>query len=135
MDRDDDGVFEAARAVRPYLSELLGPDEAVTANRALAAALTDTSGEAAAAERIRVVLGGHPDTAWFLRRVLNDRPLYRPPYQQPLVTRGITGPAGDPGFVPADRYVCPESDYTWYRPDVGTPVPQCPDHHVALIRS
>jgi hypothetical protein len=71
---------------------------------------------------------------WFLRRVLNDKPLYRPPYQQTDDPREIVSTAGDPGPVAADRYACPEDDYVWYRPDVGTPVPACPTHRVKLTR-
>jgi hypothetical protein len=135
MDGDDDGVMEAARAVRPYLSALLGPDEAAVVDRELAGVLSDESGKTIRAERTQAILETRPDTAWFLRRVLEDGPLYRPPYEQPVVTRGIIQPAGDPGLVVADRFACPRGDYVWYRPDVGTPVPECPDHHIALIRS
>jgi hypothetical protein len=87
----------------------------------------------------RAILGdGQEDTAWFLAEVLRDAPAFRPPYHQPRYARRQTGgwaaPAGDPAPVGAVRYACPHGDYVWYRPDVATPVPDCPTHRVALTR-
>jgi hypothetical protein len=135
VNRNDDGVLEAARAIRPYLSDLLGPAKAVAIDRQIADALTVGSAGTTAADQVRMILERDGDTTWFLQRVLDDKPLYRPPYYQPVITRGITAPAGDPGFVAADRYACPQGDYVWYRPDVGTSVPQCPDHDILLVRA
>jgi hypothetical protein len=135
MNRNDDGVLEAARAIRPYLSDLLGPAKAVAIDRQIADALTVGSAGTTAAEQVRMILERDGDTAWFLQRVLDDKPFYRPPYYQPVITRGITAPAGDPGFVAADRYACPQGDYVWYRPDLGTCVPRCPDHDILLVRA
>jgi hypothetical protein len=52
-----------------------------------------------------------------------------------LGVRDIVSPVGDPGPVWADRYACPTGDYVWYRPDVGTLVPDCPTHHIPLTRN
>lgn len=134
MSRDDEGVLEAARAIRPYLRDLLGPEEAAAADRELARILADGLSDPETAIQAEAVMDRHEDTAWFLRRVVGDSPAYRPPWQQPAITRGITSPAGDPGFINADRYTCPYGDYVWYRPAVGTPTPNCPDHRVALTQ-
>jgi hypothetical protein len=132
----DDGVLEAARAIRPYLNRLVeDPAVARTLDRRVADQLTAPGDPADIASRLRAMLEEQGDTAWFLSRVLTDKPHYRPPYQQPAHWRDIVSPAGDPGLVVADRYACPHGDYVWYRPDVGTPVPDCPDHHVPLARS
>lgn len=32
-------------------------------------------------------------------------------------------------------YHCPQGDYQWPRFDAGEPVPECPAHHVPLVRS
>lgn len=133
-DSSDEGVLEAARAIRPYLRDLVGPAEAGTFDRRIADLLTGPADVAATVAALRALLAGHEDTAWFLGRVLADRPLYRPPYQQSVPQRDISRPAGDPGAIGADRYVCPAGDYVWYRPDVGTRVPNCPDHGAALVR-
>lgn len=133
---DDDAVIEAARAIRPYLDRLAdSPATAAELDRHLADALNDQSDQQVTAARLRVLLEDQEDTAWFMAAVLADTPHYRPPYQQPrylLRQTGIPAPAGDPGPVDAARYTCPHRDYVWYRPDVGTPVPACPTHHIRL---
>jgi hypothetical protein len=136
MDSDNDGVLEAARAIRPYLKDLID-DPAVAGNldRRIAEQFTDQADQAATASRLRVLLEKQEDTAWFMNRVLTDKPHYRPPYHQPAYQRDIVSPAGDFGLIEADRYVCPAGDYVWYRPDIGTPVPDCPDHHIPLARN
>ena len=128
MDADDEGVLEAARAIRPYLDRLVeSPDAAADLDRQLADELGQVSDPPASARRLRVLLGQHEDTAWFLGRVLADAPDYRPPYHQPgYITRGTASPAGDAMPIAAARYNCPVcGNYVWYRPDVGTPVPRC----------
>ena len=91
----------------------------------------------ASARRLRVLLGQHEDTAWFLDKVLADAPEHRPPYHQPgYRTRGTASPAGDAMPVAAARYNCPVcGNYVWYRPDVGTPVPRCRTDDVLLTQA
>jgi hypothetical protein len=133
---DDDAVIEAARAIRPYLERLADPPSTADGlDRHLADALNSRSARPAVARRLRILLNEQEDTAWFLTEVLADAPHCRPPYHQPRNRRrqaGIPAPAGDPGPVDADRYACPRGDYVWYRPEVGTPVPDCPTHHIPL---
>ncbi|WP_018504721.1 hypothetical protein [Parafrankia discariae] len=132
-----DGVWEAARAIRPYLADLLGPLAAELDQR-LAEELTADTERSEREPRLRDLLERYPGTRWFLAEVLADAPHHRPPYEQPRHERHYAdaGPAGDPSPVTADRYVCPHSshDYAWYRRDVAEPVPQCATHHVTLIR-
>jgi plasmid stabilization system protein ParE len=135
MDSDDAGVLEAARAIRPYLGDLIGPAKAEMMDRRIADQLNGPAAETGVAGRLRAVLEEQEDTAWFLSRVLADAPRYRPPYQQSAYQRDIASPAGDPGLVEADRYACPRGDYIWYQPEVGTPIPPCPTHHMPLTRS
>jgi len=136
MDSDNDGVLEAARAIRPYLKDLVDdPAVAADLDRRIAEQLTDQGDQMATASTLKALLEEEEDTIWFLNRVLTDKPQYRPPYHQPAYQRDIVSPAGDPGPVEADRYSCPCGDYVWYRPDIGTPVPDCPDHHIPLMRS
>ena len=136
MDSDDDGVLEAARAIRPYLKNLIeDPAMAAILDRRIAEQLTDPADRTATPGRLRALLEGQEDTAWFLNRVLADKPHYRPPYRQPAYQRDIANPPGKLTRVKADRYACPRGDYVWYRPEVGTPIPDCPDHHIPLARS
>jgi len=125
---DDEGVLEAARAIRPYLTGLVeSPDAAAELDRQLADELGQVSDPSASAQRVRILLERHADTAWFLDKVLADAPDYRPPSHQPgSRTRGIAPPAGHAMPIAAARYNCPVcGNYVWYRPDVGTPVPRC----------
>jgi hypothetical protein len=133
----DDGVLAAARAIRPYLAQLVGPNSPLL-DQQIADLLNDPPGEAKAAGQLRVLLEAGEDTRWFLAEVLRDAPDYRPPYHQPRYLRqsGGTGlPAGDPGPVlHAGAYRCPREDYDWYRPSIGTRVPDCPTHKIPLDR-
>ncbi|WP_261563335.1 hypothetical protein [Frankia tisae] len=130
MDVDEDGVFEAGRAIRPYLGNLLNDTAAAAElDRHLVELLTGTAERSVRARRLRDLLDRHADTAWFLAQVLTDAPYYRPPDQQPgyRTRTGTTpGPLGDPGIVAAEGYRCPHGDYVWYRPDISIPVPACP---------
>ncbi|OHV29151.1 MULTISPECIES: hypothetical protein [Pseudofrankia] len=134
----DDGVAEAARAIRPYLDELIGPRAAAGLDRQLADTLLGPADPAERTRRLRDLLDTNPTTSRFLMEVLTDPPHFRPPYQQPHYhhrTAGSGSPLGDPSPATADRYTCPHGDYVWYRPDVGTPVPTCKTHQTQLTRS
>src|SRR6266513_2274731 len=110
----DDGVLAAARAIRPYLAELVGPDSAML-DQQIADLLNDPPDDVEAADQLRVLLEVGEDTRWFLAEVLRDAPDYRPPYHQPRYLRGPGGtglPAGDLGPVlHAGTYRCPQGDY------------------------
>lgn len=138
MDDDDDAVIEAARAIRPYLERLAdSPVAARELDQHLSDALNGRLDLPGTTHRLRILLDGQQDTAWFLAEVLADAPHCRPPYYQPRYQRHqtrIPTPAGDPGPVDATRYTCPHGDYVWYRPDVGTPVPACATHDIQLLR-
>ena len=141
MGTDDGGVLEAARAIRPYLTDLVGQDAAGLLDRQIAGHLTGGSGRSETAGRLRALLEEQEDTRWFLTEVLADVPHHRPPYQQPRYLRrqtgGIASPAGDPGpILHTGIYTCPDGDYVWYRPEVGTPIPDCPNpRHGPLTRT
>ena len=138
MDADDEGVLEAARAIRPYLDRLVeSADTAANLDRQLAEELGQVSDLSASAGRLRVLLEQREDTAWFLSRVLADAPDHRPPYHQAgYRTRGTASPPGNVMPVAAARYNCPVcGNYVWYRPDTGTPVPRCRTDDVLLTRA
>jgi len=137
MGTDGNGVLEAARAIRPYLQRLVGPAAAASLDRRLADQLTGPAEQTQLVSQLRAILAEQEDTGWFLAEVLLDAPHYRPPYQQPrYLTRGTVSPAGEVGAIGgAARYTCPRGDYVWYRPDVGTPIEECPTHHIPLVRT
>jgi hypothetical protein len=138
MASDDDGVWAAAQTIRPYLIDLIGQDAAGPLDRQIAGQLNRAANQPKAVAAMRALLEANEDTSWFLFEVLQDTPRHRPPYLQPRhrLRRGIPSPGGDPGPVMhAGIYECPCGDYVWYRPEVGTPVPECTTHHIPLTRA
>ena len=74
----DECVWASARAVRPYLIELLGP-AAADVDGELALLLAGEAGGEDVEQRLRAVLEAHKATSVFLERVLADAPAFRPP--------------------------------------------------------
>ncbi|MEW5861717.1 MAG: hypothetical protein AB1861_30800, partial [Cyanobacteriota bacterium] len=52
--------------------------------------------------------------------------------QQPEYLRSWSPLPGQGSMVNAAKFVCPQGDYTWYRPRVGIEPPLCPTHNVPL---
>ena len=100
---------------------------------AIADEFADAADRSATARRLRALLDSQEDTAWFLTEVLQRRaavPAALPPAPlPPAPNRRQRRPGRGPGPIEAARYTCPHGDYVWYRPDVGTPIPDCPTHH------
>ena len=126
---NDEVVLEAARSIRPYLSELAGPD-AGDLDRQLSGLL----GEAAAGRdgidgRVLEILA-HPTTdAWTASFMSKGMP----PEVASFVERSF-GLPGYPEPAAAPRFVCPvNNDYSWYRMNVGTAIPRCPTHKIVLV--
>jgi hypothetical protein len=138
----DEGVLEAARAVRPYLTTLVGDATADDLDMRIAVLLAAASQEDVT-ERLCELLNANEATAAFLEEVLADSPNFRPPDMQPQYIRpvergpgGIERLAGDIGVVlHAGRYACPKGDFVWYRPAVGAAIPACPTHGPGLTES
>lgn len=120
-----EGVREAACAVRPYLTDFMNRKAAAELDAELAQLLNSTGD---VAERLRAVLDAHDDTRFFLERVLDDAPRFRPPQVIPPKMRGYGGLPGQGGPVDSEKFRCPNGDYTWYRPEVGVDVGSCPTH-------
>lgn len=130
----DLGLQEAARTVRPYLSDLVGP-VAGEIDAQLAGLLAAAAQGEDVGTELRALLESQEGTGAFLEAVLEDAPEYRPPQlQSSSLKTGYSGLPGDPQPVMADKYRCPKlNDYVWYRPSVGVPVPECPTCHVLLV--
>jgi hypothetical protein len=133
----DDPVLEAAREIRPFLTDLVGSEAAGPLDDQLAELLGAAQAAQDTVAGLRALLRSDQATSAFLDDVLDDAPEYRPTrWQRRAPTRGIfeTLP-GDLLPMHAGKYGCPTgSDYTWYRPDVGVPVPDCPTHQVVLVK-
>jgi hypothetical protein len=133
----NEGVLEAARAIRPYLDDLVGPAAAEFDARIATLLAAATAGVDVVPE-LQSILGSPEGTSSFLEGVLADGPLYRPPEWQPPSYRelGYQSLAGDVGPIRhAGKYRCLKGDYVWYRPTVGTDIRSCPTHGLVLVRT
>ena len=130
---DETGILEAARAVRPYLSELVGPAAGQLDTR-IAALLNESATGAADPDALRVLLDAEAATRIFLQAVLDDAPYFRPPEVQFDVRRtGYQKPPGKMNTVlHLGKYICPGGDYVWYRLSESAAVPPCPTHGPGL---
>jgi hypothetical protein len=127
-----DGVLEAARAIRPYLDELLG-DDAAPFDDQVAALLAAAHTGADVTGPLQILLGSREATVEWVEEVLDD-PQCRPPDFQPTDTRSYESPTGLVGLVIAGKYACPYGDFVWYRPAVDVPVLPCRTHGPVLAR-
>lgn len=131
----DEGVVEAARAVRPYLEEFVGSKTAGEVDDQLSDLLARATDGDDVEYPLREILTAHESTDVFLERVLGDAPDYRPPRVIAEITRGYQPLPGGPGPVAAEKFVCPFGDYVWYRPEVGAALRPCPTHPHAQLRA
>jgi hypothetical protein len=132
--RDEGGVLEAARAVRPYLAELVGP-AAADLDVDIAALLNADLARGDALDNLYELLNADLATSAFLRAVLRDAPDYRPPAVQPSTLRGYQPLPGNADVVMhLGKYVCGRGDWTWYRLSSSAEVPPCPTHGAGLIK-
>lgn len=131
----DEGVLEAARAIRPYLAELVGPAAAELDGRIAALLNADVAHGEDLAD-LYELLNANIATSAFLRAVLRDAPLYRPPAVQPNTLRsGYIPLAGNVDVVMhLGKYVCERGDWTWYRLSSSGDVHPCPTHGPGLLK-
>jgi hypothetical protein len=139
---DDEGLLEAARSIRHYLPDLVGP-AADQLDRQVAELLATAGRGENTTAALRSLLNSNSVTKNFVAKVLADAPHYRPHDLQPdyLRTGGMQPPPGTIGLpgpggpvLHAGKYSCPHGDYVWYRSAVGVPVKGCPTHHCPLTR-
>lgn len=110
-------VLECARSIRPFLPELLGA-EATRIDQQLADLLAQLQAGEAVDIQILELLKSNPDTFQWIREFLGTK----------SVSRGYERLPGGSGAVSAQKYICPQGDYIWYRRSAGISVPVCPTH-------
>jgi hypothetical protein len=125
----DDEVFEAARAVRPYLDELL-PDRASFLDSQIGALLKrEHADPAGAAAGLAELFSSEPDLHDWIAALLAD-PQLRPPdiaqADEPAATKSYQPLAGDQQPVTAARYACPEGERVWSDAVRANPSPDAP---------
>jgi hypothetical protein len=124
---DEEDVRQAARAIRPYLNELLKNDEAASElDQRLAALLGDGQAGRSVKADLLIALSDQQATREWTREFLKDK-------LPPQVYRTWRRPPGDPN-VPAQRWVCPQGDYDWYPSFAGEQLPACPTHQLDLVQ-
>lgn len=133
-DDDEQGTLAAARAIRPFLPDLIGPDSGRVDGRLAALLAAARRGENVTMP-VRSVLEEHEATADFLDAVLADAPRYLPPdlWPENLSVRDYQGlPSPSPGPVDFEVYVCEKGDYTFYQLAADDKPPLCPTHGTEL---
>lgn len=129
---DDDGLVEAAKALRPYLAGLVGAEQAPHWDAEVAELLAVGQQDRAAA--VRRLIESDADVLQWVEDLLDD-PRRLPPELQRVRTSQYAPGLGSGDFVEADRFVCPQADhYVRYRAQVGEDMGICPDHKCPLIR-
>jgi hypothetical protein len=130
-------LFEAARAVRSYLDELV-PDRAAPLDAQVVALLAQANTDpAGAAAGLAEIFSADPDLQDWIAALLAD-PDLRPPdvaeADNPAATKSFPPLAGDQQPITATRYACPSGDrVVWYRRSAGQSPPACPTHGVELV--
>lgn len=124
---EEEDVRQAARAIRPYLNELLQNDEAASElDRRLAELLAEAQAGRSVKADLLIALSGQEATREWTREFLKDK-------IPPQVYRTWRRPPGNPN-VPAQRWVCPNGDYDWYPSFTGEQPPQCPTDRLDLVQ-
>lgn len=123
---NDETVLEVARAIRAYLPQLVGPDDAVVLDAELASLLELSGRGEPVNDRILAVLRTRDEThGWAADFLVNRRP-------RDVLDDRYSPLAGNVQPLVPPRYVCPHDDFSWYRRSVGQAVPRCPTHGLAL---
>ncbi|MBW4475140.1 MAG: hypothetical protein KME45_32885 [Stenomitos rutilans HA7619-LM2] len=110
-------VLECTRSIRPFLPSLLGA-EAEQIDQQLAGLLVQAQAGESVDIQILELLKSNPDTFQWIKEFLSAKPL----------SRGYERLPGGSGAVSAQKYLCPQGDYVWYRRSAGIPIPTCPTH-------
>jgi hypothetical protein len=117
-------ILEAARTLRPLLSQELDAETAQQLDQQLAQFLNKSDlDEDIQVDRLYDLLESHPKIKTWLADFLENAT---------AIQKNYGGLAGDPTLQPAIKHVCPiGNDYTWYQEN-SEPIPLCPTHLVSL---
>lgn len=130
---DDSELFTAARAVRPFLGDLV-PQHAATVDRELAAALLSSDPDEVRLDRIESVFGAHDSLTDWIGQFLDGGAI--PPEVLEIVTRSdYKGLAGDNLPIPGTRFVCPNGDYEFSVLRRGQHIRPCPTCGLSLVQA
>ena len=122
---DSDDILNGARAIRPYLTELLGGNSSMV-EQDLVSLLSQAQEGRKVDNVILDLLARHEATREWIAKFLEHK---RPPD----IVKLYSPPPGDITAIPPDKYACPQGDYIWYRRSVASTIPVCPTHFVKLV--
>ena len=126
---DKNDYQDGARAIRPYLKELLGAEAEIVDQQL--AELLESGRRGNKVENLILETVRHYEST---RRWMAEFLEKKLPPELAQVSREYQPPLGGKP-VAAPKYACPEGDYTWYRQSVRDPVPTCPTHAVQLVKT
>lgn len=132
MKYSPDEICRAARAIQPYLSELLDAPSAQQLERQLEGLLSQSSLEQGSPSEISRLLLTHKATQDWIKLYLEEQ--Y--PAEDILKALRIYYPlSGLKNPVESPRYVCPveKCHQDWYRHDRKDTIPKCPIHGLQLV--
>ncbi|OLP18517.1 hypothetical protein BST81_10590 [Leptolyngbya sp. 'hensonii'] len=122
---DSNDILEAARTIRPLLSELIGDEAAGAIDPQLAGLLAQANTRQLVDNQILELLAEQDATREWVADFLQDQ-------QQPAHLRTWNPLPGQRSPIGTAKFVCPEGDYTWYCPRIGIEPPLCPTHNLPL---
>jgi hypothetical protein len=124
-------LAEAARAARPYLSELVG-GEGARIDAEIASLLESARAGADVTEALSARLEQPQALRDWVAAFLD---FGRPPDIASPRLRGYSSLPGMPEEATSRRFVCPLGDYVWYSSGLARTPPECPTHRIPLIAS
>jgi len=122
----DTAILDAARAIRPFLAELVGL-AAEDIDRDLATLLEQAASGVDVEDRILELLSQPAAIREWTAAFLQER---QPPGLR--VSERSFGLPGAGSTTSPQIFACPRGDYVWYRRSVDSLVPACPTHSLAL---
>lgn len=132
MNYSADEIYRAARAIQPYLADLLNAPNAQRLERRLEGLLSEVSMKQGSHTELFQLLSEHESTRNWIRLYLEDH--Y--PAEDILKALRIYYPLqGIKHSVESPRYVCPveKCNQDWYRQSREAEIPECPVHGLKLL--
>jgi hypothetical protein len=120
-------ILDAARALRAYLPELVGPDRAAPLDRELAE-LLERPGDEDVPDRLAAIFEREERVhVWVAEYFTYGAPGDVAETERVASLPGVPRPPGP------ERYACAHGDFVFYRRTVAALVPECPTHRTALV--
>lgn len=116
-------LIECARAIRPHLGHLIGPDANMLDQR-LAALIVRAQGGEDVEDTLYDLLAQREKTKEWMEKYLAGK--------EEGIAKGFDPLYGNPNPVIAQRYKCPKGDFPWTRRSAGQAIPLCPVHQIPL---